>query len=93
MLALLIAIAMKIVGILLITAMLIIPAAAARPLARTPEGMAGLAAAIGMVAVALGLNASLQFDTPAGPSIAAAAALGFVLTNIANNLLAKRRRF
>jgi len=93
MLALLIAIAMKIVGILLITAMLIIPAAAARPLARTPEGMAGLAAAIGMVAVMLGLNASLKFDTPAGPSIAAAAALGFVLTNIANNLLAKRRRF
>ncbi len=93
LLALLIAIAMKIVGVLLITAMLIIPAAAARPLARTPEGMAGLAAAIGIVAVAAGLNASLHLDTPAGPSIAVAAAFGFVITNLANNLLAKRRRF
>lgn len=93
LLALLIAIAMKIVGILLITAMLIIPAAAARPLAETPEGMAGLAAAIGMVAVALGLQASLHLDTPAGPSIVVAAAFGFVLTNLVNNLLAKRRQF
>ncbi len=93
LLALLIAIAMKIVGVLLITAMLIIPAAAARPLARTPEGMAGLAAAIGMVAVAAGLNASLHLDTPAGPSIAVAAAFGFVITNFVNNLLAKRPRF
>ena len=93
LLAALIAIAMKIVGVLLITAMLIIPAAAARPLARTPEGMAGLAAAIGLVAVALGLNASLNLDTPAGPSIAVAAAFGFVITNLVNNLLAKRHQF
>jgi zinc transport system permease protein len=88
LLALLIAIAMKIVGVLLITAMLIIPAAAARPLARTPEGMAGLAAAIGMLAVAFGLDASLRYDTPAGPSIAVAAAVGFVITNLAAKLLA-----
>ncbi|HYD99246.1 MAG TPA: metal ABC transporter permease, partial [Alphaproteobacteria bacterium] len=59
LIALVVAIAMKIVGILLITALLIVPAAAARRFARTPEGMAGLAAATGVVAVAVGLAASL----------------------------------
>ena len=93
LLAFLITIAMKIVGVLLITALLIIPAAAARPLARTPEGMAGLAVALGMVAVTLGLNASLRLDTPAGPSIVVAAAFAFIVTNLANNLLVKRLKF
>lgn len=88
LLAFLIAIAMKIVGVLLITAMLIIPAAAARPLAKTPEGMAGLAAALGVLAVAIGLRASIGFDTPTGPSIALAAALGFALVNLLSGVLA-----
>ena len=92
LLALLIAIAMKIVGVLLITAMLIIPAAAARPLSTTPEGMAGLAAAIGMLAVIAGLQGSLHVDTPAGPSIAVAAALGFILTNLVRSALTLLRR-
>ncbi|MGI9509351.1 MAG: metal ABC transporter permease [Geminicoccaceae bacterium] len=87
LLAFLIALAMKIVGVLLITAMLIIPAAAARPLARTPESMAVLAAAIGSVAVVAGLRASLTFDTPTGPSIAVAATAGFLATNALNALL------
>lgn len=92
LLAFLIAMAMKIVGVLLITAMLIIPAAAARPLATTPESMAWLAAAIGVLAVVLGLQGSLHFDTPAGPSIAVAAAIGFALTNLVNGRLIKARR-
>lgn len=79
-LAIVVAVAIKIVGALLITALLIIPAAAARPLARTPEGMAALAAVIGAGAVAAGLWASLRFDTPAGPSIVTAAALAFAGT-------------
>jgi zinc transport system permease protein len=68
---------MKVVGILLITSLLIIPAAAARRFASTPEAMAALAALAGCVAVGLGLFASLRFDTPSGPSIVAAAALLF----------------
>lgn len=75
-----VAVAMKVVGILLVTALLIIPAAAARPLARTPEGMAALAAAIGMLAVGGGLAASLAADTPAGPSIVLAATLLLALS-------------
>ncbi|WP_173979138.1 iron chelate uptake ABC transporter family permease subunit [Magnetospirillum sp. UT-4] len=81
--ALLVAVALKVVGALLATALLIIPAAAARPLARTPEQMALLAAAMGMVAVAAGLGASWRFDTPSGPSIVVAAVAVFVLTRVA----------
>ena len=80
LIALVIAIAMKIVGILLITSLLIIPAAAARRLARTPEQMAVAAALTGAVAVCLGLYGSLAFDTPSGPSIVVAALVLFLMS-------------
>lgn len=73
-LALVVAMAIKIVGVLLIGAMLIIPPAAAQPLARSPERMVLIAAAFGAAAMLAGLRASWGWDTPAGPSIAAAAA-------------------
>ncbi len=76
--ALVIAMAMKIVGILLVTALLIIPAAAARRFARTPEQMAVFAAAAGAISVALGLQGSLLWDLPSGPAIVVAAALVYV---------------
>jgi len=76
-LALVVAVALKVVGALLIAAMLIIPAAAARGLARTPEAMALIATLIGAAASLGGLQMSLTWDTPAGPSIIAAAALMF----------------
>jgi zinc transport system permease protein len=79
-LALVVTIAIKIVGALLIAALLIIPAAAARSLARSPEAMAALAALIGAGATLGGLALSLQFDTPAGPSIITVAALVFTAT-------------
>jgi len=82
MIALVIAIAMKIVGVLLITALMIIPAAAARRFSHTPEQMALLAAVAGALAVLLGLAASWFWDTPAGPSVVTAAALLFLLTQI-----------
>ncbi len=78
-LAVTVAVALKVVGALLIAAMLIIPAAAARGLARSPEGMAALASVIGVLATLGGLGASLRWDTPAGPSIVAMAAVVFVL--------------
>jgi zinc transport system permease protein len=79
-LALVVAIAIKIVGALLTIAFLIMPAAAARPLARTPEGMAVAAAAFGMLAVACGLALSATLDTPAGPSIVLVLAALFALS-------------
>lgn len=78
LLATVIAISMKIVGVLLITAMLIIPAATARRLSGGPEQMAVIAALVGAIAVVGGLFASLEWDTPSGPSIVVAALVLFL---------------
>ena len=78
LMAAVIAIAMKIVGILLITSLLIIPAATARRFAQGPERMAVIAAAFGAAAVVAGLFGSLEFDTPSGPSIVVAALILFL---------------
>ena len=80
MMALVIAIAMKLVGVLLITALMIIPAATARRFAATPEAMAVFASLGGALAVVAGLFGSLRFDTPSGPSIVVAALLLFLLS-------------
>lgn len=76
--ALVVAVALKVVGALLIGALLIVPAAAARPLSRTPEGMLAGAAGLGVLAALGGLWAAWTFDTPAGPSIVCVAAALFV---------------
>ena len=87
LLAVVIASAMKLVGVLLITALLIIPAAAARPFSQGPKQMAILATLISMVAVAMGLGLSYQFDTPAGPSIVLTSALFFLFSQSSYRLL------
>jgi zinc transport system permease protein len=89
-LALVVAIAIKIVGALLTIAFLIMPAAAARPLAGTPEQMAAYAAIIGMLAVCAGLYLSVSFDTPGGPSIVLVLAALFAVS-IFPSVLRRRR--
>lgn len=78
--ALVIAIAMKIVGVLLITALLIIPAATARRISNTPEQMAVIASIIAMLTVVMGLGMSWYVDTPAGPSVVVCGALLFIIS-------------
>jgi zinc transport system permease protein len=80
LLAVVIAIAMKLVGVLLITSLLIIPAATARRISATPEQMAVIAAFLGALAVTGGLFGSLTYDTPSGPSIVVAALVLFVVS-------------
>ncbi len=83
MVAVVIAVAMKVVGVLLITSLLIIPAAAARRLSHSPEQMALGASFLGMFAVTGGLALSWFYDTPAGPSVVlVASALFFLLFSI-----------
>ena len=74
-----IALAIKLVGLLLVTAMLIIPAAAAMHQARTPEQMVVLAIIVSVLSVAAGLAGSLFADVPAGPAIVASMAVFFLL--------------
>lgn len=87
LMTLLVAISIRIVGVLLITSMLIIPAAAARQLSKTPEMMALYASIIGALSVIGGLYISMQWDTPSGPSIIITASSIFIVlfsvTNIA----------
>jgi zinc transport system permease protein len=71
---------MKIVGLLLITALTVIPAAAARRLASTPESMAVFSVILAGLAVVAGLLMSAAWGTVAGPSIVLSAGLLFVLT-------------
>lgn len=82
LIALLVAIMTKIMGLLLVTALLVIPAATARRFAKTPETMAVLASLVGSLSVGAGLFASFLWDTPASPSIVVAACLFFVLSRM-----------
>lgn len=83
MIALVLAVALKVIGLLLFSALLVIPAAAARRLSATPEQMALLASAIGALAVMGGLGASALVDIPAGPGIVTAAAVIFAAVQLA----------
>jgi zinc transport system permease protein len=79
-LAVVVALSIRVVGSLLISAMLIVPAAAARGLSRSPERMVGNAMLIAALSVMAGLWTSLRADTPAGPSIVAAATMIFLIS-------------
>ncbi|MEE9315239.1 MAG: metal ABC transporter permease [Rhizobiaceae bacterium] len=86
LMSLVIAISMKLVGVLLVTALLIIPATTARRFATGPEQMAFLAALAGVISVVAGLFASLQWDTPSGPSIVVAAFILFLAASVSSTL-------
>ncbi|WED20921.1 zinc ABC transporter permease subunit ZnuB [Vibrio sp. JC009] len=77
-----IAVGMKFVGALIITSLLIIPAATARRFSKTPEQMVFLASAIGMLSVLCGIALSWNYDTPAGPSVVISAAAFFLLSQL-----------
>ena len=88
-----IAVSMKLVGVLLITALLIMPAATARRFSTSPEWMAVIAAAVGSGSVLIGLNGSLKWDTPAGPSIVVAALVCFLFSLLPfPNFLGKKHK-
>jgi zinc transport system permease protein len=87
LLAVTIAVAMKIVGILLVMAFLVVPAVAARPLSSTPERMAVIAAIVAALSVVAGLALSLYADAPGGPAIVLA-----MCTAAAISLLAMGRQ-
>lgn len=80
--ALTVALAMKLVGLLLVTAMMIIPAAGAMNLSRTPEQMAVIAAGLSLFSVICGFFLSLYFDVPTGPLIVVMMAVLFILSTL-----------
>ena len=82
LMAAVIAISIKIVGLLLITGMLIMPAAMGRNLSNNPQQMVILSVIAGLLSVIIGLFSSLQFNTPSGPSIITAALILFCFSLI-----------
>ena len=82
LLALVIAVALKVVGILLITALLIIPAATARLFSKSPRQMVVTSIVISVIAVVLGLYSSLSWDIPTGPAIVVSASCLFFVSRI-----------
>ena len=80
LMAAVIAISIKMVGILLITGMLIIPAAMARNLANNPQQMIVFSIIGGVLSVFIGLYSSLQFNSASGPSIITAALVLFIIS-------------
>ena len=80
--AAIISVAVKIVGILLIVALMVIPPATVRRFAASPEKMAVAAALAGVCSIAGGLLGSATFDTPSGPSIVTVALALFVVTRL-----------
>ncbi len=81
--AVLLALAAKATGLLLFSSLLVIPAAAARALARTPEQMAALAALLAVVAVIGGLFTARAFAIPSGPAIVSIAFGFFAIFHLA----------
>ncbi|SIO01547.1 zinc transport system permease protein [Sulfurivirga caldicuralii] len=79
LLSLVIALSIKLVGVLLITSLLILPPAAARHLSRTPEQMLAGSVLIAVVSGVGGLALSWQLDWPSGPAIVVVATAGFLL--------------
>ena len=79
LMAAIIAISIKMVGLLLITGMLIIPAAMARNISSSPQKWLSIQLLVVLLSVILGLFTSLEFNTPSGPSIITAALFLFIL--------------
>lgn len=82
LLALVVAVALKVVGILLITALLIIPAATARLFSKSPKQMVFMSVLLAIAAVVLGLYSSLQWDFPTGPAIVVSASFLFFVSRL-----------
>ena len=80
LIAAVIAISIKIVGILLITGLLIIPASISRNLSTTPIQMAIIASIVGVMSVILGLYSSIIWNTSTGPTILSVALIIFLIT-------------
>ena len=80
LMAAIIAISIKMVGLLLITGMLIIPAAMARNISNSPKQMILFSVIGGLLSVVIGLFTSLEFNTASGPSIIAASLFLFILS-------------
>ena len=75
-----IALSIKMIGALLITGLLLIPAATARNISNSPNQMVFLATLVGVISVIAGLFTSLELNTSSGPTIIVVALILFIIS-------------
>ena len=75
-----IALSIKMIGALLITGLLLIPAATARNISNSPNQMVFLATLVGIISVIAGLFTSLELNTSSGPTIIVVALILFIVS-------------
>ena len=75
-----IAISIKMIGVLLITGLLLIPPAMSRNFSLSPKEMVLFSIIGGVISVIFGLFGSLEFNTPSGPSIIVVSLILFFLS-------------
>lgn len=86
LIALTVVILIQVVGLILVIALLSLPAAIAHQYARSLTGMMVLASILGAVFVTSGLAFSYQPDLPAGATIIVIAALTYLLSTVVKSL-------
>ena len=75
-----IAISIKMIGVLLITGLLLIPPAMSRNFSTSPIQMMFFSIIGGILSVVIGLFCSLELNTPSGPSIIVASLMLFIIS-------------
>ncbi|MQY02712.1 High-affinity zinc uptake system membrane protein ZnuB [Actinomadura sp. RB68] len=84
-------IAMRAIGLLLVSALMVVPVAAAQQLTRGFRSTMLLAMGTGVLSAVTGLAGSFQYDLPPGPSIVLLALAVFVAAVLAGAVLRRRR--
>ncbi len=82
LLSLVVTVSIRVIGLLLVTAMLVVPAAAGRNLARSVRSMFWASIVIGLMAAVSGLISSFYFNSATGATIILCAAALFLLSQV-----------
>lgn len=80
LLSMMVAFSVQLIGVLLLMSLMIIPAATARQVANSPNGMSIIAMFIGAFSVVLGVWLSVLLDVPSAPCIVICATIMFTLS-------------
>ena len=91
MLSLTILVTMRVIGTLLISALLVIPAATSRMLTNSFARMLWISPVLGAVSGFVGMNAAYHLDTSASATVILVAAIGFVVVYAATGLRGRVR--
>ncbi len=92
MAAVTVTVAMRVVGLLLVSALMVVPVATAQQLVRGFRATVALALALGVAASLGGVTGSYYADTPPGAMIVVVALGGFAVAVVAGSVLRRLRR-